>query len=93
MSNFHIGQKVAATEDLECGILKGEVFTISAIERSRLLAYDGTYQSFSLFFVECEPRPGYAGFDPRFFRPVVKRKTDISVFKALLTPENEQVPA
>ncbi|NTF54879.1 hypothetical protein G6L12_08225 [Agrobacterium rhizogenes] len=93
MSNFRVGQKVAATEDLECGISKGEVFTISAIERAQFLGFDNTPQSFSLFFIEKKPRSGYGGFDPRFFRPVVKRKTDISIFKVLLTPQNEQVPA
>lgn len=27
------------------------------------------------------------------FRPLVRRKSDISVFKSMLTPQNEQVPA
>ena len=33
------------------------------------------------------------GFRPSRFRPVVERKTDISVFKAMLNPSKEQVPA
>lgn len=32
-------------------------------------------------------------FDAANFRPIVERKTDISIFKAMLTPKTEQVPA
>ncbi len=33
------------------------------------------------------------GFRPSRFRPIVERKTDISIFKAMLTPSKEQVSA
>lgn len=33
------------------------------------------------------------GFRLSRFRPVVERKTDISCFKAMLNPKNQQVPA
>lgn len=36
---------------------------------------------------------GEAGFDPRRFRPVVERKTDISVFQAMLNPSSDRVSA
>lgn len=84
MSNFRIGQRVAATEDLECGISKGAVFTVAGIERARFVAFDGSVQQLSLHFAEIKPRAGYGGFDHRFFRPIVGRKTDISQFKAML---------
>ncbi len=32
-------------------------------------------------------------FEASLFRPVIQRKTDISVFKAMLNPSKEQVPA
>jgi hypothetical protein len=32
-------------------------------------------------------------FSPERFRPVIQRKTDISIFKAMLTPSKEQVSA
>ncbi|WP_019567336.1 hypothetical protein [Agrobacterium sp. 10MFCol1.1] len=34
-----------------------------------------------------------SGYDPRRFRPVKTRSTDISIFKAMLTPSKEQVSA
>lgn len=33
------------------------------------------------------------GFQAQFFRPVIQRKTDISIFKAMLNPSKEGVPA
>lgn len=38
-------------------------------------------------------RIGEIGFSANCFRPLVVRKTDISVFKAMLKPSKEQVPA
>ena len=32
-------------------------------------------------------------WEPTNFRPLNQRPTDISIFKAMLTPKNEQVPA
>jgi hypothetical protein len=91
MSNFHVGQKVAATEDLDCGISKGDVFTISKIEHANFIAYDGEKQSFSLHFVERVVK--FGGHDPRFFRPVVTRKTSIKIFTDMLQTQRTGVPA
>lgn len=90
---FHVGQKVAAIVDLEGGIAKDRVLTVSCIEGGDFHASDGTKQHVALNFYEVRPRSGYYGFDARFFRPVVSRKTDISIFKAMLTPKTEQVSA
>lgn len=32
-------------------------------------------------------------FDPRYFRPITERKTDISIFKAMLNPSKTEVEA
>ena len=93
MSNFHVGQKVAATEDLECGVRRGEVFTISSVVVGEFVAYDGKKQSISLHFHERKSRDGYSGFDARFFKPIVERKTDISIFKAMLNKQPQKVSA
>lgn len=37
--------------------------------------------------------PDECCFTAKFFRPIVERKTDISIFKAMLTPKSEEVPA
>lgn len=34
-----------------------------------------------------------AGFNPISFRPIVERKTDISIFKKMLIPKREHLPA
>lgn len=91
MCNFHVGQKVAATEDLHCGISKGDIFTIRAIKTGEFVAYDGVKQSISLRFEEIDPP--LSGFDPCFFRPVVTRKTDISIFTDMLHTQRTGVPA
>lgn len=38
-------------------------------------------------------RVGEIGFNASCFRPLVHRKTDISIFKAMLNPSKEQVSA
>lgn len=93
MSNFHVGQKVAATTDLECGVESGEVFTISRIEIGEFVAYDGKKQTLSLHFHERYVRNGYSGFDPRFFKPVVERKPSIEIFKAMLNKPTVRIDA
>jgi hypothetical protein len=36
---------------------------------------------------------GELGYDPRRFRPLIERKTDISIFTDMLKPKTEQVSA
>jgi hypothetical protein len=43
--------------------------------------------------VDNEIRVGDVVFNASAFRPLVDRKTDISIFKAMLAPQTEQVPA
>lgn len=67
----------------------GEVYTVRAI-----MPLDG---GLVLYLVEidnshvaldCEP-----GFESEFFRPAVERKTDISIFQAMLNPSPVTVDA
>ncbi|ASW06275.1 hypothetical protein [Rhizobium sp. 11515TR] len=88
MSNFHVGQKVVCIVDANRKITdlgfpmfkKGQVLTISAMEMSDAC---GALPEKHLFlsFQECDPRQfgHHAGF-----RPIVERKTDISVFTDML---------
>lgn len=91
MSVFRVGQKVAAIDDLDCGISKGQVFTISEIAYGTFEVFDGVKQVIILRFVEKAPRRSMYGFDGRYFRPLVTHKTDISVFKAMLNTTPEKV--
>lgn len=43
--------------------------------------------------VDNEVKVGDVVFNAEAFRPLVSRKTDISIFKAMLNPKHEAVPA
>lgn len=91
--HFVVGQKVAATIDFDFWFKEGDVATISAIIVDTYEAHDGVGEHVCLRFKEVEPRAGHDGFDARYFRPIVERKTDISCFKAMLNPSHTEVPA
>ncbi len=99
---FYVGQKVCCVNypvraveqwrrkypDANFPIL-GQVYTIRAI--------DVWFGETLLRFVEVNnahlPSDMEAGFSARHFRPLVERKTDISIFEAMLNPSDEQVSA
>lgn len=105
--NFTVGQKVVCiNSDLNYGfrkpglkysgelggLCKGAVYTV----REVFLCETHDYVLIRLK----EIRRGFSkrtgqefGFDPLRFRPVTIRKTDISIFKAMLNPSKEQVSA
>lgn len=85
----------AATGNNLDGLKKGRVYTIRKI---------GLYSHYNTLLVWLDEivRPkrgpiarqyGEVGFDPRRFRPVQPRKTDISVFEALLHTNKHKEPA
>ncbi len=97
--NFRVGQRVVCVRDAkdiidhdprEAGPQKDSIYTV----REVLLEDDGFY----LLFDEIRNQPRYYAdgygevcWHHEGFRPVVDRKTDISIFKALLTPSKEKV--
>lgn len=88
---FRVGMKVVCIKntykkvnDLGLpGFAEGQIFTVSRMK---------TVQPWGLFL-------GFAERDQRNlghhsgFRPVVEKKTDISIFEAMLTPKKETVKA
>ncbi|QIB36935.1 hypothetical protein G3A56_02100 [Rhizobium oryzihabitans] len=105
--NFVVGQKVVCigecfpTHHLYRGLVpitKGTVLTVREITKAKRI--DGK-EAVGLRFKEIiNPsmvtlHHGIWEFDysPRKFRPVIQRKTDISIFKAMLNPSKEQVTA
>lgn len=98
---FHVGQKVVCVRD-EWITLAGEstpkagvIYTIRNIEAADA-GEDGVY--LQLVEIVNAPRPYIDGhkesaFWSLGFRPVVERKTDISVFTEMLKTAPETVPA
>jgi hypothetical protein len=78
---FHVGQDVVCVDDSDTfgaarahGLCRGDVYSIAGITPSG-------------------PSAGYlalggiiSAWNPRRFRPVIKRVTDISIFTEMLTP-------
>ena len=109
MCNFHVGQKVVLVDDeprqygvtreraLSLGATypkKGPVYTIREVYVSNLGTpavlleeIENVQTSISLGF-KCE-----IGFDADRFRPVVERKTDISIFTSMLNKPTVKVQA
>lgn len=67
-----------------CPPVKGKVYHVSGIE------YDETEE---LIYVALKEYAPDVGFDARGFRPVQPRKTDISVFTALLNTSKQKEDA
>lgn len=106
MSNFRVGQKVVCedafvwrvrggkSERSVTGLRVGAVYTICAIRYLPDATYRGFAGNYVLDLVEVKPDGswrGSKGFAARRFRPVVERKTDISIFKAMLNPSKQPV--
>lgn len=88
--NFHVGQKVVCIESKwekitgphnPVGPKAGQVLTIIGMVEMNGETYIG--------FPEWDGH----GYHHSGFRPVVERKTDISIFRAMLNKTPEQVPA
>lgn len=100
MSNFRVGQKVVCVSDDwnadfyegEHRPIKGNVYTIREISNGRKIPV-------VLRFEELVNPKLYCGgtsecrYNANKFRPVAERKTDISIFKAMLNPSKQGVPA
>ena len=109
MSNFHVGQKVVCIDDLERdemipgvsfigdldGLRKGSVYTIRSVFFSPVfgepLVRLNEIQRLPLCRIGGFKFEG--GYDPSRFRPVAERRTDISIFRAMLEPKKARADA
>lgn len=89
---FHVGQKVVCIDDHilpgEPGpyVIRNAVYTIRSINEEP--------PWITLLFFELPPVwvPGWCtGYGIYAFRPLIERKTDISIFTEMLTPTKETV--
>lgn len=87
---FRVGQKVVCVDASGAAspfIIKGGIYTIAGFDARR--ASNSDRPGLFLAEVDSTDRGRYYGsFLANRFRPVVERKTDISIFKAMLNPSN-----
>ena len=86
---FYRKQKVVCVDDSPQGdqvslLVKGNIYTIHSVFDHFLTGKLG------VLLVELKCHPLFSGWDAERFRPVVERKTDISIFQQLLNPANHK---
>lgn len=80
--NFRVGQKVVCVDDADTAFVReGAVYTIVRVH-SPFVTLDR---------LDLPAAGSMEGMYGRRFRPVVERKTDISIFTELLTPTGPRV--
>lgn len=96
---FHVGQKVVCVDasdmdtyfsDVSCPV-EGGIYTVRNFRETgesaiRLVEIVNPKHPWMDGFNEC-------GFRPSRFRPIVERKTDISIFTSMLNPSKRSVDA
>lgn len=104
---FHVGQKVVRVGSVGSGDISrekarsmrysfpemGAVVTIKTLNywpRGTILTFHEHDNSHIQRMLESPYEPGFAAQN---FRPIVERKTDISIFTAMLTPSKQGVDA
>lgn len=98
---FYVGQKVVCVDDSNgrnparrgpSGLVKGHVYTISSLDPTTDQNGDLGVHVVEVVLPFVQSSLGYnVGFNTKRFRPAVERKTDISIFTAMLT--DKRIPA
>ena len=83
MPNFYVGQKVARYRD---GKLKELQWHLPPIGEPVTVSYVGTWHGDPV--INLVEYPDNVGYYVGVFRPLTERKTDISIFRKALDPNN-----
>lgn len=87
--NFFVGQRVVCVDDRNRGtkadprLVRGGIYHIARV----------TAEGRGVWVEELPEHPSYLGYHADRFRPIIERKTDISVFTAILNPSTQKVDA
>lgn len=93
MTNFHVGQKVVCVNaDHSQVLVEGRVYTVESVFGQVLPTALGKKDT-GVSLHEVFPTRSGLGFAASRFRPVVERKTDISIFQAMLEPKKARADA
>jgi len=86
---FRVGQKVVCVDASNTGgkLSENEIYTVAVVDTAPIS------RSQTLWPAELGPRPRDGGWYARRFRPIVERKTDISIFTAMLNPSKQEIDA
>lgn len=93
MKNWYVGQKVVCIDsyshEINTGLKKGEIYTIKKIFECKVTnPYPHRINDLTFHLQELDPPRTSTyhmiGFNSERFRPLIEKKTDISVFKAML---------
>lgn len=104
MTMFHVGQKVCCVSGGKGNLgaadishytkpRRGGIYTIATLNnwpRATILTFIECDNSHLIAELGCKYEPG---FDAKYFRPIVSRTTDISIFTAMLNPSKQGVDA
>ncbi|TAL43816.1 MAG: hypothetical protein EPN91_05525 [Salinibacterium sp.] len=91
MSMFYVGQKVVCVDAEGAPMLRlREIYTVSGVDNYPDY-WRGKWIEFGIWLVEAQPVSEFRSFAYKRFRPLVERKTDISMFTAIL--DKAKVPA
>lgn len=103
MTNFHVGQKVVCIDDSPCygwpcPLRLRQVYTVKSVQHvfGRYKGVRGWFDTVSVHEANGLTAGGWEhqdGFAAQRFRPVVERKTDISIFQAMLEPKKARADA
>lgn len=105
MSNFHVGQKVVCIDAKKYNfpdevyledhfeIEEGKVYTVRSVGFDEFRKQDVIVRLFEIYREPGGDETEESGFLARRFRPVVTRKTDISIFTDILNTQRVRTPA
>lgn len=85
---FRVGQRVVCVNAKPetwhtTGLVKGEIYTIESM-------FKNCYGNLAFQMIEAKNGHG-VGYRASRFRPIQERKTDISIFKAMLNPKKHEL--
>jgi hypothetical protein len=90
---FYVGQKVVCVNAGPLVNPIGNVHVAPQLEEGRVYTVLAVAAGKGLLLMEVAPSPPHPAFNAERFRPVVERKTDISIFRAMLNPSKQGADA
>lgn len=90
---FRVGQKVVCVDARGAHHLtERHIYTIAKVYPEREVFWRGKMRrQCGILLIESVPNPGDRNFAPQRFRPTIEKKTDISIFTAMLKTKQKDL--